>query len=98
MTNTIGTNGLDGADATTSNGGGSAESWFEALAKAWGSALDAEAQKISDMSGQISAGSEDPSQVALLTAESQRMAFMANSEATSVSSVGDALQTMARKQ
>ena len=88
---------LSAAD-TTSAGGGTAESWFEALAKAWGTALDAQAQKITDLSNQVGAGDDSPSQLALLTAEGQRMSFMANSEATSVSSVGDALQAMARKQ
>lgn len=80
-----------GTTATTTD-------WFEALAQAWGQTLDAEAQKITDLSNQLSTSSQDPSQYALLTAESQRMSFLANSESTSVNAAGEALQTLARKQ
>lgn len=79
---------------------GAAQSWFEALAKAWGVALDAQASLITDLSNQIDAanGTDQPSLTAQLTAESQRLDFLANSEASSVNSVGDALQSVARKQ
>jgi len=77
----------------------SGTSFYEALAFAWGQALDAQAQKITDLANQIgTAGSDNPSQLTLLTAESQRLNFMANSESTSVNAVGDALSTTARKQ
>ncbi|AYV47579.1 hypothetical protein CFHF_06660 [Caulobacter flavus] len=73
-------------------------SWFEAMAHAWGQVLDAQAVKITELSDQIGPGGEDkPSVMAQLTAESLRMNFMANSESTSVDSVGRALETMARK-
>ena len=73
-------------------------SWFEAMAHAWGQTLDAQAVKITELADQIGPGGEDkPSVMAMLTAESLRMNFMANSESTSVDSVGRALETMARK-
>jgi len=72
--------------------------WFEAMAHAWGQTLDAQAAKITELSNQIGPGGQDkPSVMAMLTAESLRMNFMANSESTSVDSVGRALETMARK-
>ena len=72
--------------------------WFEAMAHAWGEVLDAQAVKITDLADQIGPGGDDkPSVMAMLTAESLRMNFMANSESTSVDSVGRALETMARK-
>ena len=72
-------------------------SWFEAVAQAWGQTLDGEAQKIETMSDGIGNGNEQPSQIAELSAESMRMNFMSNSENTSVSSIGQSLETMARK-
>jgi hypothetical protein len=42
-------------------------------------------------------GSDNPSQITKLTAESMRMSFMANSSSSSIDSVGKALETMARK-
>lgn len=79
-------------------GSGGAGSWFEALAEAWGQTLDSEAGKIQTMSDGIGGGDEQPSQIAELSAESMRMSFMAQSENTSTSSVGQSLETMARKQ
>lgn len=78
----------------SSTGGGS---WFEALAEAWGSSLDNEAQTLQSMSNTVGQGNEEPSQIAQLSAESLRMSFMAQSENTSISAAGSSLQTMARK-
>lgn len=72
-------------------------SWFEAVAEAWGRTLDNQAQRITEMSAQITDGEDQPSQVAKLTAESLRFSFLANSESSSVDSIGRALETMARK-
>lgn len=89
-----------GASPTPTGGKGRASgsgSWFEAVAEAWGQTLDGQAQKIETMSNGIGEGDEKPSQLAELSAESMRMNFMANSENTSVSSIGQSLETMARK-
>ena len=80
-----------------SAGGGGGGSWFEALATAWGQSLDQEAGRLETMSDSIGNGQEEPSQIALLSAESLRMSFLSQSENTSLSSVGQSLQTMARK-
>lgn len=109
MTDTTGlTNSLNvmalGATPQSTSGkggrstGGGANSWFEAVAQAWGSTLDNQAQRIEAMSDQIGGGQEEPSQIAQLSAESMRMSFMSNSENTSMSSLGQSLETMARKQ
>lgn len=89
-----------GATPSPSSGkgrSGGAGSWFEAVAEAWGSTLDNQAQRISDMSDQIGDGNEQPSQIAKLSAESMRMSFMSNSENSSMSAIGQSLETMARK-
>lgn len=93
---------VPGAGTGTGTGTGSSSggvSWFEALAEAWGSALNAEALTISGLSRQLTvSGADTPSVETQLTAESQRMDFLSNSEASSINAVGDALQAVARKQ
>jgi hypothetical protein len=76
----------------------STATWFEALARAWGQSLDAQAQKITDLSNALGGGDDSPSQMALLTAEAQRMGFISNSASSSINAVGQALETLARKQ
>lgn len=97
MSNTIQRNALLGS--TSSTGGSTGGSWFEAMADAWGKALDAKADQISDKSAQIGAAQADkPADITELTAMSLEMGFLANSSHTALSSVGSALETMARKQ
>lgn len=75
-----------------------AKSWYEAMAKAWGSALDTQAGKITELSDQISNNGQDqPSTITLLTTESLKMQFLATNSSTSTNSVGQALDSLARK-
>ena len=78
-----------------SNGGGT---WFEAMARAWSQALDKQANTIEEKSAAITNGDDTPSAVTDLTAQSLKMSFLSNSSATSIKTVGQALETMARKQ
>ncbi len=79
----------------SSNGG----TWFEAMAQAWGQALDNQADLIQQKSDAISTGGNDsPSAITELTTQSLKMSFLSNSSHSSISSVGQALETMARKQ
>jgi len=72
--------------------------FFEALARAWGEALDKQAQVISDKSDALSQdGNDTMSAVTELTAESSRMSFLANSSHTSLSESGEALKAVAQK-
>ena len=84
--------------ARTGGSGGSGTSWYEALSKAWGQRLDAQATDITTLSEQIGAGGDQPSQMVALTAASLKMQFMSNNAATSQNSVGEALSSVARKQ
>lgn len=84
--------------APLGGGGGSGGSWFEAMADAWGQALDAQAQSIEEKSAEVSANGDQPADVTELTAMSLKMSFLASSSHTAISSVGSALETMARKQ
>jgi hypothetical protein len=75
------------------------KSWYEAMAKAWGQALNQQAQVITQLSDQVSnAGQDQPSQVTQLTAESMRFSYLATNASTATTSVGEALQTLGRKQ
>jgi hypothetical protein len=72
--------------------------WFEAMAQAWGQALDKQADIIQQQSDVISGGNDTPAAITELSAQSLKMGFLSNSSHSSISSVGDALNTMARKQ
>jgi hypothetical protein len=74
-------------------------SWFEAMAEAWGQALDRQANRIETLSTEVGdQGNETPSAITRLTAESLKMSFLSNSSHTAISSMGSSLETMARKQ
>jgi hypothetical protein len=81
---------------STKEGGGT---WFEAMARAWGEALDNQAATIQQNSDAISNGGADtPQAITELTAQSLKMGFLSTSSHTSISTVGEALKTMAQKQ
>jgi hypothetical protein len=100
MSNTINPLNLLAAAPAAGNKNGSPNgaSWYEAMAEAWGQSLDAQAGRIEDQSTAIGDGIDNPSAITQLTAESLKMGFLANSSHTSLTSVGSALETMARKQ
>jgi len=78
---------------------GEAHSWYEAMARAWGQALNEQAQVITQLSDQVAnAGNDQPSQITQLTAESMRFSYIATNASTATTSVGEALQTLGRKQ
>lgn len=74
------------------------KSWFEVMANAWGRALDAQGQRIIDRADGLDTGEDRPSDVTMLTTEALRMQFLSNSSHTALTSMGSALETMARKQ
>jgi len=86
----------------TSNGTGRGRSpdssWFEVMAEAWGEALDNQANRLISRAETLNDGNESPQAVTMLTAESLRMQFLSNSSHTALTSMGSALETMARKQ
>lgn len=88
---------IPAANAGSTHGSGSG-SWFEAMATAWGQALDKQAGDIEAKSATLSNGGDNPSAVTELTAMSLKMSFLSSSSHTAISSIGSALETMARKQ
>ena len=84
--------------ANSSSASTSSGSWFEAMAQAWGQTLDTQADRIQQQSDIVSGGDDTPGAITQLTAQSLKMSFLSNSSHTAISSVGQALETMARKQ
>lgn len=80
----------------TGESGGS--SFFEAMARAWGQALDKQAAEIQRASDVVNGGDDRPAALTELTTQSLKMSFLSNSSQSSISAVGKALETMARKQ
>ena len=92
FTNGPGANGRSGG---SSSGG---TSWYEAMSRAWGQALDVQASQITDMSAAIRTGGDQPSNLVQLTAASLKMQFMSNNAATSQNATGQALETLGKRQ
>jgi len=101
INNNINSNLTSGVTTNTSTSGASTDDiggWYEAMAKAWGSTLDDQASRITSLSDAVAGGMDNPSTMTLLTTESLRMQFLANNASTATSSVGQALESLARKQ
>ena len=90
--------GVGGGGTSTPRGAsGGGASWFEAMARAWGKTLDNQAGKIIELSNSLGEGANNPSQVAMLTANSQQFAFLSQSAATSQNSAAQAIETLAKR-
>jgi hypothetical protein len=73
-------------------------SFYEALAQAWGQALDKQAQVIQEKSAELNQdGNDTPGAITQLSAESAKISFMANSSHTSMSESAEALKAVAQK-
>jgi hypothetical protein len=72
--------------------------WLQALANAWGSALDSQAANLTDLSSQLNNGSAQPSTLAQLTAASLTFQFESTGASASINASGDGLNTLARKE
>ena len=72
-------------------------SFFEAMARAWGEALDKQAATIEAKSAEVNGGNDSPGALVDLSAQAMKMQFLSNSAQTSNGAVGQALETLARK-
>jgi hypothetical protein len=99
LVNDAGSGGLVGAVPQSSGrrGGGQGTSWYEAMAQAWGQVMDGQAAKVTAASDAIAGGNDSPSAMVTLTAEAQKMAFMAQNASSSVNATAEALETLATK-
>lgn len=93
-----GASGGGGGGVSAGGGaGGGSNSWYAAMAKAWGSTMDAQASRITELSGSIGGGNDQPSSMISLTSESLRMQFISNSASTSINSVAQGIEKLASK-
>jgi len=72
-------------------------SWYVAMAKAWGNALDKQSQKLVDESLVLN-NSTSVGDAIKVTAEAHKLSFLSNAASTASNSAGQALETLARKQ
>jgi hypothetical protein len=77
---------------------GRSDSWFEAMAQAWADVMDKQAESVVALSGEMSDGRDDPGTAIQLQAQAQKMSFLATASSTSINSVGNALEVLAKKQ
>lgn len=89
--------GGGGGGIAAGGGAGGSNSWYAAMAKAWGSTMDAQASRITELSGSIGGGNDTPSSMISLTSESLRMQFISNSASTSINSVAQGIEKLASK-
>lgn len=80
-------------------GGKGGNSWFEALAKALGKALDAQAAEVQKLSDAVQGqnAQDNPSGFTDLQAASQRMSFMMSAADQVLKTLGEGLGSLARK-
>jgi hypothetical protein len=74
------------------------DSWFEAMAQAWADVMDKQAGVVVSLSDEMSSGRDDPGTALQLQSQAQKMAFLSTASSTSINSVGNALEMLAKKQ
>ncbi len=100
--NGIGTNGAPatvvkpaGAPAKS---GSAVGSWYANVANAWGAALDRQASKTTALADQMNSGNDGPGVALLVAAAAHQLAFLSTAASTASNSIGQALETLGRKQ
>jgi hypothetical protein len=78
-------------------GSGDGPSWYGSVSRAWGRALDAQADRVVKMSNALAHGDPGIGEVMQVTAEAQLMGVLSSSASTVNNSIGQALETLGRK-
>jgi hypothetical protein len=78
--------------------GNRADSWFEAMAQAWGTVMDRQAEQIVTLSAEMTNGNDNPGTAIQLQAQAQKLAFLATAASTSVNTAGNAIEVLSKKQ
>jgi hypothetical protein len=73
-------------------------SWYANVASAWGAALDRQATKTSALADQMNAGNDGPGVALQVSAAAHQLAFLSTAASTASNSIGQALETLGRKQ
>lgn len=72
--------------------------WYAKVAQAWGAALDRQADKTVVLAQQLNAGVDSPGVALQVSAASHQLAFLSTAASTASNSIGQALETLGRKQ
>lgn len=76
-----------------------APSWYSKLASAWGSALDRQADRTVSLAQQLTGAEADgPGQALRVSAAAQQLTFLCTAASNVSNSIGQALETLGRKQ
>ena len=81
-----------------SKGGVDVSSWYGKLAGAWGAALDRQADRTVALAQQLDAGTDGPGQALKVSAAAQQLTLLCTAASNVSSSIGQALETLGRKQ
>lgn len=73
-------------------------SWYAQLATAWGAALDRQADKTAALAQQLTEGNDEPAAALQVSAAAHQLAFISTAAATASNSIGQALESLGRKQ
>ncbi len=73
-------------------------SWYLEVARAWGSALDRQADKTVALAQSLNDGDSAPGAALQVSAASHELAFLSTAASTASNSIGQALETLGRKQ
>lgn len=73
-------------------------SWYSELASAWGAALDRQADKTAALAQQLADGNDEPAAALQVSAAAHQLAFISTAAATASNSIGQALESLGRKQ
>lgn len=73
-------------------------SWYAELAAAWGNALDRQADKTAALAQQLAEGNDEPAAALQVSAAAHQLAFISTAAATASNSIGQALESLGRKQ
>jgi hypothetical protein len=73
-------------------------SWYGKLAKAWGTALDAQTDRTVAAARELTKGNDGPGQALQVQASAQQLTFLCTAASNVSNSIGQALETLGRKQ
>ena len=73
-------------------------SWYGKLASAWGQALDKQTEKTVSLARELGEGNNGPGQALQVSAATQQLTFLCTAASNVSNSIGQALETLGRKQ
>jgi hypothetical protein len=73
-------------------------SWYGKVARAWGAALDRQADRTVALAERLNAGDNSPGVALQVSAAAHQLSFLSTAASTASNSIGQALESLGRKQ